>query len=340
MHYNDNPFAPQIDTPPNVLIHDNPSAVIEYAINANPSIVVLPEGCTFGEISLKDNREELINFINRNHGNDTWKHCVTNDEIDYLIEANNARFYGVRWNGLLVACMSMEIFNVKIYDKTYRSAFVDYGTIHPRFRKKGLYNVMTSIIYQETVKHGCIIEFFTGHTKLSFKPCVVKPSYAYSLTNMPYTSGLMDTPSRPTFTIRNKSIKTPTIEDLKRFNDRKDFDVYLTYDDILLSAMLKYYKIYTNGKSLLCFVPVTNIINNFTVKCAILRDWVNVSCEFFKECAEELRKDGFDLISFTNDGELKELTLNIPFEKKEDVYYYTMNILPKTKKGRINLTVR
>ena len=340
MHYNDNPFAPRIDTPPNVLIYDNPSAVIEYTINANPSIVALPEGCTFAEISLKDNREELMTFINRNHGNDTWKHYVTNDEIDYLIDADNARFYGVRWNGMLIACISMEIFNVKIHDKIYRTAFVDYGTIHPRFRKKGLYNIMTAIIYQKAVKHGCTIEFFTGHTTLSFKPCIVKPSYAYSLTNMPYTSGLMDTPPRPPFTIRNSSIRTPTLEDLKRLNDRKEFDVYLTYDGVILSAMLKYYKIYTNGKSLLCFVPVTNLINSISVKCALLRDWVNISCDFFKEAVEELRKDGFDLISFTSDGELKELTLNIPFEKKEDVYHYTMNILPKTKKGRINLSVR
>ena len=340
MHYNDSPFAPKIDTTPNVLMHDNPFAVIEYEINANPSIIELPEGCTFVEISLKDNREELISFINRNHGNDTWKRCVTGEEINYLIDAGNAKFYGIRWNELLVACMSMEIFNVKIYDKTYRTAFVDYDTIHPRFRRKGMHNIIISMIYQETTKHGCIIGFFTGHTKLSFKPCAVKPTYAYSLTNIPYTSGLMDTLPRQPFTIRNKNIRTPTLEDLKRFNNRKDFDVYLTYDDTLLSAMLKYYKIYTNGKSLLCFVPVTNIINNITVKCVILRDWVNISCELFKEAVEELRKDGFDLISFTNDGELRELLLNIPFEKKEDVYYYTMNILPKTKKGRINLTVR
>lgn len=340
MHYIENPFAPQIDTPPNTLMHENPSAVLEKAININPSFIALPEGCTFVEISLKDDRDELITFINRNHGNATWKHCVTDDAIDYLIAAGNARFYGIRWNGLLIACMSMEIFNINIYDKTYRTAFVDYDTIHPLFRRKGIHNVMTFMIYQETVKHDCIMEFFMGHTKLSFKPCAVKPSYAYSLTNIPYTCGLMDTPSRQPFTIQNRSIRDPTVEDLRRLNDRKDFDVYLTYDDTTLLAMLRYYKIYTNGTSLLCFVPVTNNINNITVKYAILRDWVDISYEFFKECAEELRKDGFDLISFTNDGELKELTLNIPFEKKEEVYYYTMNILPKTKKGRINLTVR
>ncbi len=340
MHYSGNPFAPQKDTPVNVLMHENPSAVLEEAVAFNPSFIELPEGCTFVEISLKDNKDELINFINRNHGNDTWKRCVTREEMDYLIAAGNVKFYGIRWNGMLVACMSMEIFNVKIYNNTYRTAYVDYDTIHPRFRGKGIHNVMTFMIYQETVKNDCVIEFFTGHTKLSFKPCVVKPSYAYSLTNIPYTSGLMDTPSRQPFTVRNRSIRTPTVEDLKLLNNRKDFDVYLTYDEPLLSAMLKYYKIYTNGKSLLCFVPVTNIINNISVKCALLCDWTEISCEFFKEAVEELRKDGFDLISFTSDGELKELTLNIPFEKKEDVYHYTMNILPKTKKGRINLSVR
>ena len=321
-------------------MHDNPSAVLEKAISINPNFIALPEGCTFVEISLENNRDELINFINRNHGNDNWKHRITENSIDYLIAAGNARFYGIRWNGMLVACMSMEIFNVNIYDKAYRTAFVDYDTIHPLFRKKGIHNVMTFKIYQETVKYGCIMEFFTGHTKLSFKPCVVKPSYAYSLTNIPYTCNLLNTLPRQPFTVRNRTIRTPTVDDLKRLNNRKNFDVYLTYDDAVLTAMLKYYKIYTNGKSLLCFVPVMNIINNITVKYAILRDWVDISCEFFKEAVEELRKDGFDLISFTNDGELKELTLNIPFEKKEDVYYYTMNILPKTKRGRINLTVR
>ena len=76
------------------------------------------------------------------------------------------------------------------------------------------------------------------------------------------------------------------------------------------------------------------------MKYAVLTNWVNISSGLFKEAAEELRKDGFDAITFTNEGELKELTLNIPFEKKEDVYYYTMNILPKTRRGRINLTVR
>ena len=340
MHYFENPFAPQMDTPPNTLMHDNPSAVLEEAINTNPSFIALPEGCTFVEISLKDNRDELMNFINRNHGNGAWKRYVTREEMDYLITAGNVKFYGIRWNGMLVACISMEIFNVKIYNNIYRTAFIDYGTMHPRFRGKGIYNVMTFMVYQETVKNDCVMEFFTGHTKLSFKPCVVKPSYAYSLTNIPYTSSLMDTPPRQPFTVRNRSIRTPTVEDLKLLNDRKDFDVYLTYDEPLLSAMLKYYKIYTNGECLLCFAPVTNNINSISVKCALLCDWMNISCEFFKEAVEELRKDGFDLISFTSDGELKELTLNIPFEKKEEVYHYTMNILPKTKKGRINLSVR
>lgn len=340
MHFSGNPFAPRIDTPVNTLIHENPSEILDQAVKYDPSFIELPEGCNFVELSLKENRKELMEFINRNHGVSIWKRHLTEEEMDCLIDAGNVTFYGVRWNGLLIACASMEIFDIKVYDKTYKAAYLDYVTIHPKFRNKGVCNVFTFMVYQETVKHGCIMEFFTGHTKINVKPCAAKPSYAYALTRSVYMCGLTENSPHKPFTIRNRTIRNATIEDLKILNKNKEFDVHLTYNDTMLSAMLKYYKVYTNGTSLLCFVPGINILNNIQIKHALLSDWVNITSEFFKEAIEELRKDGFDLISITSEGELKDLTLNIPFEKKEDIYHYTLNILPKTKKGKLNLMVR
>jgi hypothetical protein len=339
MHYNINPFAPRDDSPVNVLLYENPLELTERVIESNPIIAKLPDNCEFVELSPSSNRKELMDFINRNHGTGCWKRHVTEAEMDYLIDLGNLTFYGIRWNGLIVACASMEAFDINFHGKLYKTAYVDYHTVHPRFRKNGLYNIMTTLLFREVVKSGCVIELFTGHTKLDFKACAVKPSYAYGITNIPYTCGLVSSPPAKPFNIRVRTLKEPTMDDLRKLNNRTDFDVYVTYDDKRLNAMLKFYKIFTDGKTLLCFLPIMKMVNNITIKAAILIDWVNINANVFKEAVEELRKDGFDLISFTNDGELKELTSNIQVEKKEDAYYYTMNILPKTRKGRLNLTI-
>lgn len=340
MHYNCNPFAPQDDTPVNVLMNPDPAATTKQALTIKPDLFTLPDDCTFGEVLIVDNRREIMEFINRNHGKDTWSRHVSDDEMDYLTEANNVSFYGIRWKGMLVSLMSMELFDVVVYDKTYKAAFVDYDTVHPKFRKTGIHNLMMAFAYQETINRGCVMEFFTGHTKIDCKACMIKPSYLYPLSSTPYACSLTKNQSTVPFKVHKQTLKKVTADDVKLLNVKKEFDVYLTYDDTMISAMLKHYKIYTNGKCVLCFVPATYTVNNITVKYAVLVDWVNLSCAVFKEAVEELRNDGFDTISFTNEGELKELTMNIPFEKKNDVYYYTMNILPKSRKGRINLTVR
>lgn len=340
MHFNSNPFAPQYNTPVNVLMHHDQATTLQDALVLTPEILTLPEGCSFCEVSLIDNRREIMEFINRNHGKDTWRRYVSDSEMDYLTEAGNVSFYGIRWKGMLVSLMSMELFTVVVYDKTYKAAFVDYDTVHPKFRKTGIHNIMMTLAYQKTIEHGCVMEFFTGHTKLDCKPCMVKPSYLYPLTSTPYVCHLTRNQAMIPFKINKRTLRTVTVDDIKRLNSKKEFDVYLTYDDTMIAAMLKHYKIYTDGECVLCFVPATYTVNNIMVKYAVLIDWINLSVSVFNEAVEELRKDGFDTISFTNEGELKDIVANIPFEKKSEVYYYTLNILPKTRRGRINLTVR
>ena len=340
MHFNCNPFVPQDDTQVNELMHLDQISTIQSALTSNPNLLTLPEGCSFGEVSLIDNRREIAEFINRNHGKAAWRRCINDDELDYLTNANNVSFWGIRWKGVLVHIMSMELFDVVVYDKTYKAAYIDYNTIHPKFRKTGMHNIMTALVYQEAVKRGCVMEFFTTHTKLDCKECTVKPSYIYPLTSVPYACRLTMNQPRDPFKINKRTLREIAADDVKRLNNKKEFDVCLKYNDTMIDAMLRFYKIYTDGKCVLCFVPATSTINNITVRYAILVDWVNLSVGVFKEAVEELRNDGFDTISFTNEGELKDLLMNIPFEKKSDVYYYTLNILPKTRKGRNNLTVR
>ena len=340
MHYNVNPFAPRDESPVNVLLHDEPMKTFNDIVDSGALKTELPAHCMFTELSTIDNRQEIIEFVKRNHGTNTWKRIISDNEMDHLTDACNVSFYGIRWNGILVSLMSLEIFNTVVHGSTYKAAFIDYDTVHPKFRKTGLHNIMMGLGYQETIKRGCMIEFYTGHTKIDFKPCAVKPSFIYPLTSTPYLCGLSRNQPRPPFMIREKKLKTVTIDELRLLNNKAEFDVYLTYDAALLNSMMKHYKIYTDGKCVLCFFPATYMVNNIIVKYAVLVDWTNLSCSVFKEAIEELRSAGFDTISFTNDGELKDLIMNIPFEKKDDVYYWTMNILPKTRKGRINLTVR
>lgn len=340
MHHNENPFAPKNDTPTNVLMFENPSEVFDNILTTNPEILKLPEDCRFCKISLTDNKQEIIDFINRNHGNGVWKLNITAKDLDYLTEVGNAAFYGIRWRGLLIALASMELFNIKAFDSKYKAAFVDFSTVHPKFRKTGIYNILLMKIIRESITHDCVIGFFCGHTKIDCKPYAVKPSYIYPLSDIPYNCNLTEKRANAPFRIHKQTLKQPTLDDLRQLNDNPAFDVHIIYSDDILSMMLKYYRIYTNGQSVLCYVPIVMMINNITVKYAVLFNWVNINCNIFKESVEELRKEGFDAISFTSEGELKELLLNIPFEKKEDVYFYTMNILPKARKGRINLTVR
>ena len=340
MHFNTVPFSPHDDSPVNVLLHDEPMKTFKDNVNSGVIKIELPEHCTFNELSIINDRQEIMNFGNRHHCDSIWKRIITDDEMDHLTDAGNASFYGIRWKGMLISLMSLEKFNVMIHGSSYIAAFIDYSTVHPKFRKTGLHNTMIALIYLESIKHGCSFLFFTGDTKLNFKPCAVKPLYIYPLTSILQMCGISSNQPNKPFTIRRRTIRTATLDELKMLNHKKEFDVYLTYDDQLLCSMLKHYYIYTDGKCVLCFVPDISNINNVAIKQALLVDWTNLSCPVFKEAVEELRSAGFDAVSFTNDGELKDLMMNIPFEKKNDAYYWTMNILPKTRKGRINLTVR
>lgn len=340
MHFNTSPFSPHDDSPVNVLLHDEPIKAFKDSIDSGVIKIKLPEHCTYGEVSIIDDRQKIMDFINRHHGDSIWKRIITDDEMDHLTDAGNVSFYGIRWNGMLISLMSLEIFNVMIHGSSYRTAFIEHSTVHPKFRKTGLHNTMMALIWLETINHDCAFLFFTGDIKLNFKPCAVKPIYLYPLTSALQMCGVSEIPPKKPFTIRRRTIRTPTIEELKMLNHKKEFDVYLTYDDRLLRSMLKHYYVYTNGRCVLCFVPSMDIFDNVTVKEILLVDWINFSCSLFKEAVEELRSAGFDVILVINDGELKDLIMNIPFEKKNDVYYWTMNILPKTHKGRINLTVR
>lgn len=338
MHYSENPFMPRPDSVPNQLIHKHPKEFLEKVLISGKVDMTLPPDCTFEEIPLDACRKEIIEFINRHHASGDWRTNMTDNDIDYYITAGNVKMYGIRWKGMLIAIQSMVPFDVKCFDNTYKSIYTNYLTVHPKFRKTGLNNLLLANIFIEAVRQGYEFEFYSIHADLDCARFMIHNVYNMSLSNAAYMSCVTrKPPSKPT-EIKNRTIRDATIEDLRKLNHKDHLDIYLTYTDDQLKAIQKHHLAFTNGDCVLYFFPSMKIYNNIVIKSVLLLDWVNMDISFFREAIEELRSRGHDMLVVTSNGGLKDVITTFDMDKNGDIKFYSANMLPKAPKGRINLS--
>lgn len=331
---------PQEDTIPNKLIIEEPLKMVEQLKKENRVNLTLPPDCDFMELSFTDNRAELQKFIEMHYGNKTWKVLLLDRDIDKLIAQKNAHVFAIRWRSMIIAIQTLEIFDVQIYDSIKRGGYTDYLLIHPKFRNKGLNNVLTAMVFIESVKLGCDFNFYNTHVDLGCKSYLSRPMYEFPLTNIPLLAGIARKDASHPFKILNHTLRKATIDEMRKFNE-VNHKIHILFSEDNLKAFDKYDRTYTNGHTILRFVELVSNLENMNIRSALLVNWINVNDKaFFKEVIEELRKDGFDTVSFASDGTLGEIISYFGFDKNLPMRQYSVNILPKAPKGEIGLMVR
>ena len=340
MHFADIPFAPHEDSPYNVLLHENPLELTESLIEKRPELIALPPHCTFEEISIKDHKMEILNFINSYWKKDNYRLQMAEDELNYLIESNNALAFVIRYKSLIVAFKTVEMIDVNINGTVYRAGFADKQIIHPKFRKTGLANIFMAMIFREILRHGGKIELFTTYSELNSRYYDKTPLYNIALTKTPLMMNMSSgkhvyEPKK----VINKTIREPTIDEMEIYNEIR-YKMQLLYTPDMFKAILKYGKAYTDGKSHIMVMFIYDNVDNVTVKTASITNWVNLTKEFLREVIEDLRENGVEIVAIANNGTINDIIFAFDFTKVNEYYQYSINILPKMKKKDIMMNIR
>lgn len=339
IHHRDAPWFPSDDSPVNVLFSDDLCKTINDYIKDN-NINLLPEEYSMKRLSLTEDRAKIAEFISRFYGNDKWRLEIDRSEFEFMNDSNNTCFLGFTWRGLLVATVSIELFDMEFDGKHYKAFYGDHLLVHPKFRSTGLCNIVITNAIIEGTKMGAQLYIFTTHAPLKIKTNIAKRLYNLALTEAPRISldpSLIRYFPHP---ITAPMKITPTLEHVKRFNET-DYKMRFIYNDEQLNAMLKHDLIYTNDSTVLRFNTIINICNGVRIKTAVLQDYINCNnTAFFNEVLVDLQSKGYDMVTLFNDRVLESVISKFHFTKNSEMKLYTVNFLPKLKPNDIHVNVR
>ena len=338
MHHKDNPLFPSIDTPKDVLIMEDMYTEFHKYIEEN-KLNEYPKDITIEEISLMDDSAKILECLNRYYGTDKWKIITNASEIQSLIDRGNAYAIGVRWRGILVGLITVEIFDVFYKGTMQKVGYGDYLTLHPKFRNKGINMLLIAKAMDRAGELGAQWWFFHTHSKLHVNHALTHTLYNLALTDTPHAVGMS---RKMRCALKNPAnvLIPPTIEHVSLLNEQP-YSIYIKHDSKMLQSMLDYDMVYTDGSSVLRFVSLDNLQNGIPVKSATLVDYVKPNnIPLFNDALNDLREKGFDSVTIINDKTLNDILSTFPFEKNSEMRTYTGNIIPKAKLNEIHLNVR
>lgn len=342
-----NPFMPKADDQKNTILFDDLVTEFNKVFNDPKQCRnSLPKDYTFLELDLETNGQDVLRFINTyyyNTGNEASKTEYFDTIIDFLRDMKNAHAYVIKYKSTIIATQIIEVINIKHDDETFRGAHADFAIVHPKFRKTFLWNVLTAMVYGETAKMGCQIEFWSSHLQLKFPPYGKRPIYNIGLTNIPVNLGF----AHRMFD-KNRYTSLPTVhpateEEMLRLNDCK-LRLRKVYDRDLILAHMKHDLCFADADgNLIVLTRFMNIANKVKVNTAITIDYIKTNDNSFKKfiisVMTECMKECVDMITSVFVNELDILT-SIGFERNCDMYLYMMNYTPKLKNNEINMCFR
>lgn len=336
MHFGNNPFAPKVDTEKNNLMIEGMEDVIKELVVKGDLDTNLPKDCEFCELSLVDDRKDIMRFINSYYfSNPEAKTTFDENVIDFITKTNEAQVFVVKFKGFIIALHIVEHLKVKYNDELINGTHIDFGIVHPKFRKTFLYNKFTAIIYIKVTERGDKIEFWHSQNKLSFPYYISKPMYGLGLTDRPLLSGY----------VKNKyisdvedNLRLPTVEELRVLNQR-NYKIHYIYSDDRLKSLIDHNMCLTDGESIVCYSILYSTYKGVTIKVAVINDTYKFNKNFYKQVFKRFAKEEVDSVHVVLTDQ-DDLISYFPFNKVCDSYYYMMNMFPKVKRNEIMLMFR
>lgn len=339
LHFHTNPLIPKEDTPYDTIIYKDMYGAFQKYLNDN-NISLCPEGFELTTLSLSEDRQRIVSFMNMFYGTDKWFSIITADDLQAMEDRGNVYVVAITWRTMLIGMITVEQFNVYYKGETHIMGYGDNFVVHPKFRRKGISNAIIGIAMDKAGQLGCELFMFTTHLKLDINTTLKRPLYTLALSNVPMMTNIHRRSAyKPRYPRGNQFI-APTIDHVKRFNEIR-YQIQLLHDDKMLQSMLKHDMIYTNGDTILRFISMINCQQGIQVKTALLTDYINVNnVRFFEDVIVDLTSKGFDLITVINDNTMNNIIHGFPFDKNSDMQLYTGNIRTKAKPNEIHVVVR
>ena len=339
LHYRSNPLIPKDDTPYDTIICKDMYNDFQRYLDEN-NISLCPEGFELKTLSLTEDRDRILSFMNKFYGTDDWFANITADNLQSMEDRGNTHVIAITWKTMLIGVLTIERYDVYYKGETHKMIYGDNLVVHPKFRGKGVSNALLGIGMNKTGELGCDMFMFTSHARLDIKTTLKRSLYMLALTNLPLMANIHTKSAYKSRYPRGNQFIEPTIDHVKRFNDIR-YKIQLLYDDKILQSILKHDIVYTNGDTVLHFVPIINSQKGIQVKTAVLTDYININdVRFFEDVLVDLTDKGFDLITIINDNTMNNILHGFPFEKNSEMYMYTGNIRPKAKPNEIHVVVR
>ena len=152
VHFSDNPFIPQPDTPKNKLIYLEPLERYNKLFIDEGFTMDLPPDQIWEELDLTNSHQRSIinEFINKFYyqsSNNINYRCLYLNIAEFLNEATNCHMYFIKWKTIIIACFSIEIIDISIDGQIFKAFNGDFAIVYFAICERLQYNFGSMIQY-------------------------------------------------------------------------------------------------------------------------------------------------------------------------------------------------